>query len=141
MAKVTDEHIKRFKDSGIPVLEPKEPTYRDYEKAVVTSNLLFRFSLPPCVVKPESTKHVQKIVQLGRSAKIPLTIRCGGHSYAGHSTAIEEKETIVVDLRSMNTVQLDMKTKIITIGAGCQWGEVYRILIKGGYDGWVVNGG
>ncbi|KAM0809264.1 hypothetical protein AB5N19_09607 [Seiridium cardinale] len=140
MAKAIDSLIKGFKDSGIPVLEPKEPTYRDYEKAVVTSNLLFRFTRPPCVLKPESTEHVQKIVEQARSAKIPITIRCGGHSYAGHSTAIE-KETVLVDLRSMNTVQLDMKSQIVTVGAGCQWGEVYRHLIEGEYDGWVVNGG
>ncbi|KAK6063805.1 hypothetical protein SCUP234_13265 [Seiridium cupressi] len=140
MAKAIDALIEGFKDSGIPVLEPKEPTYRDYEKAVVTSNLLFRFTRPPCVLKPESTEHVQKVVEQARLAKIPITIRCKGHSYAGHSTAIE-KETILVDLRSMNTVQLDMKSQIVTVGAGCQWGEVYRHLIEGEYDGWVINGG
>jgi len=142
MSKVsaTTTAIARFKESGIPVIEPKEPTYRDYEKAVVTSNLLYRFTRPPCVLKPETTEHVQKIVQQARSAKVPLTIRCGGHSYAGHSTAIE-KDTLLVDLRSMNSVQLDMKTKVVTVGAGCQWGEVYRSLIEGGHDGWVVNGG
>ncbi|KAK6068310.1 hypothetical protein SCUP515_09596 [Seiridium cupressi] len=118
MAKAIDALIEGFKDSGIPVLEPKEPTYRDYEKAVVTSNLLFRFTRPPCVLKPESTEHVQKVVEQARLAKIPITIRYKGHSYAGHSTAIE-KETILVDLRSMNTVQLDMKSQIVTIGAGC----------------------
>ncbi|KAK9413816.1 hypothetical protein SUNI508_11634 [Seiridium unicorne] len=118
----------------------RNQTNRDYEKAVVTSNLLFRFTRPPCVLKPESTEHVRKIVEQAKSAKIPITIRCGGHSYAGHSTGIE-KETILVDLRSMNTVQLDMKSQIVTVGAGCQWGEIYRHLIEGEYDGWVINGG
>ncbi|KAF3001482.1 hypothetical protein E8E13_008630 [Curvularia kusanoi] len=136
----TEKVIERLKKEDILVLEPKEPTYKEYEKSIVTSNLLYRFTRPPCVLKPKTTQQVQKIVQQARAANIPLTIRCGGHSYAGHSTATE-KNTLLLDLRNMNEARLEMRSKTITVGAGCQWGEVYRTLIEGGHDGWVINGG
>ncbi|KAH8690930.1 hypothetical protein BGW36DRAFT_306718 [Talaromyces proteolyticus] len=117
-----------------------DDNYRDYEKAVVTSNLLFRFTRPPCVVQPENVAHVQSIVKQVKAQKLLLTIRCGGHSYAGFSTALE-KNNVLMDLRKMNKVRLDVKADTITIDAGCQWGEVYRTLVNGDHNGFIINGG
>lgn len=117
-----------------------DDNYREYEKAVVTSNLLFRFTRPPCVVQPESAAHVQSIVKQVKAQNLLLTIRCGGHSYAGFSTALE-KSSVLMDLRKMNKVRLDVKADTVTIDAGCQWGEVYRTLINGDHNGFIINGG
>ncbi|KAI1158872.1 Glucooligosaccharide oxidase [Nemania serpens] len=135
-----DAAIKVFTSQKIPILKFDDDNYRDYEKAIVTSNLLFRFTRPPCVVQPESAAHVQSIVEQAKAQRLLLTIRCGGHSYAGFSTALE-KNNILMDLRKMNKVRLDVQADTITIGAGCQWGEVYRSLINGDHNGLVINGG
>ncbi|KAI8633595.1 Glucooligosaccharide oxidase [Xylariaceae sp. FL1651] len=135
-----DTAIHVFATEKIPLVKLDDDNYRDYEKAVVTSNLLFRFTRPPCVVQPESIAHVQSIVKQAREQKLLLTIRCGGHSYAGFSTALE-KNNILMDLRKLNKVRLDDKADTITIGAGCQWGEVYRTLINGDHVGSIINGG
>ncbi|KZV92409.1 FAD-binding domain-containing protein [Exidia glandulosa HHB12029] len=120
----------------------KVPTFErgteDYERSVATPNLLYRFSRPEIVVQPETAAHVQAIIQQAKANKIKLTIKCGGHSYAGHSTAFQG---ISLDLRRMNNVKLDIRRQTITFGAGCQWGHVYKTLINGEHDGYVVNGG
>ncbi|RSL83665.1 hypothetical protein CEP52_016660 [Fusarium oligoseptatum] len=134
-----DAAIKAISLKKIPITQPNDDNYRDYEKLVVTSNLLFRFSRPPCVVQPENAAHVQSIVEQVKQQKLQLAIRCGGHSYAGFSTAVE-KNTILMDLRKMNKVKLDVPADTITIDAGCQWGEVYRTLINGDHDGLIING-
>ncbi|KAI1422630.1 Glucooligosaccharide oxidase [Xylaria sp. FL1777] len=135
-----DTAIKIFESEKIPIVKLDDDDYRAYEKAVVTSNLLFRFTRPPFVVQPESVAHVQSIVRQAKAQKLLLTIRCGGHSYAGFSTALE-KNNVLIDLRKMNKVRLDVQADIVTMDAGCQWGEVYRTLINGDHNGLVINGG
>ncbi|KAH8730013.1 hypothetical protein GQ44DRAFT_823375 [Phaeosphaeriaceae sp. PMI808] len=135
-----DTAIKVFESEKVPILKLDDENYRDYEKAVVTSNLLYRFTRPRCVVQPENVSHVQSIIKQAKMQKLLLAIRCGGHSYAGFSTALEPN-SVLVDLRKMNKVKLDVGNDTITIDAGCQWGEVYRSLINGKHDGFIINGG
>jgi hypothetical protein len=135
-----DSAIKVFTSKKIPIVQLNDDNYRDYEKLVVTSNLLFRFTRPPCVVQPETAAHVQIIVNQVRDQKLRLTIRCGGHSYAGFSTALG-KNNVLMDLRKMNKVTLDVAADTVTVGGGCQWGEVYRSLINGDHTGFIINGG
>ncbi|EJD41550.1 hypothetical protein AURDEDRAFT_186506 [Auricularia subglabra TFB-10046 SS5] len=127
--------IKALKAQNVPTFERGS---EDYERSVATPNLLYRFSRPEIVVQPETAAHVQAIVREAKANKIRLTIKCGGHSYAGHSTAFKG---ISLDLRRMNSVKLDIRRREITFGAGCQWGNVYKALINGEHDGFVVNGG
>ncbi|KAL7919145.1 hypothetical protein ACQKWADRAFT_329990 [Trichoderma austrokoningii] len=124
-----------FKALEVPVLEPGQA---EYDRAIATSNRLFRFSRPDCVVRPETAKHVQAIVKEAASKNIDLTIKCNGHSYAGHSTAMKG---VSLDLRRMRGVNLDMESKIVTMDAGCQWGRVYETLINGRHNGYIINGG
>lgn len=124
-----------FKSLEIPVLEPGQV---EYDRAIATSNRLFRFSRPDCVVQPETAKHVQAIVREATSKNIDLTIKCNGYSYAGHSTAMKG---VSLDLRRMRNVNLDMNSNIVTMDAGCQWGRVYETLINGRHNGYIINGG
>ncbi|KAK7016335.1 FAD-binding domain-containing protein [Favolaschia claudopus] len=78
--------IQAFKADKIPVFERGE---EEYERSVATPNLLYRFARPDFVLQPETEKHVVAIIQQARRLKLQLTIKCGGHSYAGHSTAFE----------------------------------------------------
>lgn len=135
-----DVAVRAWVSDGIPILQLDDSDYREYEKAVVSSNLLFRFTRPPCVLQPQNTAHVQSIVRQVKAQKLRLTIRCGGHSYAGFSTALE-KNSILMDLRKMNKAKLNIQEDTVTIDAGCQWGEVYRTLINGDHNGFIVNGG
>ncbi|KAJ7749276.1 hypothetical protein DFH07DRAFT_961786 [Mycena maculata] len=127
--------VRAFKTDRIPVFERGE---EEYERSVATPNLLYRFARPEFVLQPETPAHVQAIIRQARAQKLVLTIKCGGHSYAGHSTAFEG---VSLDLRRMNKTRLDMAAKTITFGAGSQWGHVYKTLINGRHDGFVINGG
>ncbi|KAI1170929.1 FAD-binding domain-containing protein [Nemania sp. FL0916] len=130
-----DRAIQSFKSKNIPVLEPGQPEYR---KAIATSNLLFRFSRPDCVVRPKDAAQVQTVIQEAKSKAIKVTVKGNGHSYAGHSTAFNG---ISLDLRGMKNVELDMNSMTVTMDAGCQWGNVYEKLVIGGHDGFVILGG
>ncbi|KFA70992.1 hypothetical protein S40288_10360 [Stachybotrys chartarum IBT 40288] len=117
-----DTAIQVFTSDNIPIIKLDDNNYREYEKLVITSNLLFRFTRPPCIVQPESAAHMQSIVNRIREQNLRLTIRCGGHLYAGFSTALE-KNNVLMDLRKINK------------------GEVYRTLINRDHIGLIINGG
>lgn len=110
----------------------------EYDRAVATVNLMYRFSRPACVLQPLKASQVQKVIKLASSHDIPITIKNGGHSFSGSSTA---DSGILLDLRKMNKVSLNMKTKTMTMEGGALWGNSYKQLINGRHDGWVVNGG
>lgn len=76
----------------------------EYERAVASSNLLYRFSRPTYVMRPSDTSEVQKIVTEAVARKLKITIKNGGHSYAGHSFP---NDGIMLDLQKMNEVTFD----------------------------------
>ncbi|KAK0643894.1 hypothetical protein B0T16DRAFT_416813 [Cercophora newfieldiana] len=130
-----EKAIPFFKSKQITVHEPGQAEYRH---AIATSNLLFRFSRPDCVVRPRDAEQVRIIIKEAKEKSIKVTIKGNGHSYAGHSTAFSG---ISLDLRSMKKVELDMKAKTVTMDAGCQWGDVYEKLIIGYHNRYIINGG
>ncbi|KAI0882480.1 uncharacterized protein GGS22DRAFT_195761 [Annulohypoxylon maeteangense] len=129
-----EQVIQVFKSQSILVLEPGQAEYRH---AIATSNLLYRFSKPDCVVQPKNAIQVRTIINEAKSKSMKVTIKCNGH-YAGYSRAFGD---ISLDLRGMNNVELDMKSMTVTIDAGCQWDDVYKKLVTGGHDGVIINGG
>lgn len=130
-----EQTLQAYRSQKIPVLVPGQTEYR---RAIATANLLFRFSRPDCVVLPKDAAQVQTIIREAKARSIKVTIKCNGHSYAGHSTAISG---ISLDLRGMRKAELDMKNMTVTMDAGCQWGHVYEKLIIGHHDGYIINGG
>ncbi|KAE8137273.1 hypothetical protein BDV38DRAFT_293029 [Aspergillus pseudotamarii] len=126
------------------VLGTQIPVYKsgelEYEVSVDVANLLYRFSRPTCVVKPEQPVHVEEVVKYAYKHKTPVTVKNGGHSYAGLSTT---NDGILMDLSRMNDVDLqhDSGTPTITMQGGALWAHAYRQLVIEKVNGWVVNGG
>ncbi|RFU79403.1 fad-binding domain-containing [Trichoderma arundinaceum] len=134
MAKIR-EIIQLFKDEEIPVYTVGELAY---ERSVATANLLYRFARPDCVVQPKRASQVQIIVREAKARGIPITIKNGGHSYAGASTA---EKGISLDLARMNGVKLDINTEVVTLQGGALWGNAYKELVNQKINKFVINGG
>ncbi|KAK5996764.1 Cannabidiolic acid synthase-like protein [Cladobotryum mycophilum] len=130
-----DTAIEIFQSEDIPVFKPGEV---EYERSVATANLLYRFARPGCVVQPARASQVETIVKVAKAWRVPITIKNGGHSYAGFSTT---DAGISLDLIKMNKVKLDMDSKTVILQGGAQWGHAYKQLINGHHDGYIINGG
>ncbi|KAF7630650.1 hypothetical protein F9C07_11354 [Aspergillus flavus] len=126
------------------VLGTQIPVYKsgdlEYEVSVDVANLLYRFSRPTCVVKPELPVHVEEVVKYAYENKTPITVKNGGHSYAGLSTT---NDGILLDLSRMNDVYLQHKSEppTITMQGGALWAHAYRQLVIEKVNKLVVNGG
>lgn len=77
---------------------------KDYERAVASSNLFYRFARPRYVVRPQSKEQVSLIVKEAVHRKIRITVKNGGHSYIGSSFP---NDGIMLDLKEMNQVRVE----------------------------------
>ncbi|KAE8147148.1 hypothetical protein BDV25DRAFT_169381 [Aspergillus avenaceus] len=130
------DFVATLKKRRVPVHLPGE---LDYERSVATSNLLYRFSRPDCVVQPEVFEHVQTVIIEAKRRNKKIIIKNGGHSYAGFSTA--QSESISLDLARLNRVEISEDRSIVTMEGGAKWGHAYKELINGHHDGYIINGG
>lgn len=130
-----DAVVSALLDEGISVLKIGE---NYYERSVATSNLLYRFFRPGCVVQPTQISEVETIIRVAKSHDVVVTIKNGGHSYTGSSIS---KEGISLDLSRLNHVIIDMDTETMTLQGGALWGHAYKALVNGSHSGYLVNGG
>ncbi len=68
---------------------------------------------PRAVVHCQTPEDVQLAIRAARDCQLPLSVRGGGHDWAGRALC----EGLVIDLRGMNGVAIDRRTALISGGA------------------------
>ena len=102
------------------VLEPGHP---DYDEA---SGSLFAVGTPAYIVRPRDVRDVRAAVRFAAGSGLPLSVRGGGHGFAGFAT---NDDGIVLDLRLLATVQVvDVDRRLVRVGGGATWGQVASVL-------------
>jgi FAD/FMN-containing dehydrogenase len=78
---------------------------------------------PAAIVEAADVDEVAAVIGVARSSGVPLAIRSGGHSVAGHSTG---DGVLVLDLSRMNSMDIDEASRTTWIGAGVRAGVYTR---------------
>jgi FAD/FMN-containing dehydrogenase len=78
---------------------------------------------PAMVARPVSAADVAELIRFARQCDLPLAVRSGGHSAAGWSLC---DEGIVLDMRSIDAIDVDPDTRTAKVGGGCSTGAVDR---------------
>ena len=73
---------------------------------------------PELIVRPLDTNDVVTAVSFARDADLPVAVRGGGHSVAGHCMG---DGSLTVDLRLMREVVVDPDARTATCGGGALW--------------------
>lgn len=68
---------------------------------------------PAVIVRPTNGREVSSVVGVARESGLPLAVRSGGHSGAGHGVV---DRSIVIDLRDMRALDID-------VDGGTAWAE------------------
>ncbi|KAF8464468.1 hypothetical protein BDZ91DRAFT_697832 [Kalaharituber pfeilii] len=128
--------------NGLEIYFPGSP---DYERSVATPNLLYRYMTPLFVVKASTFSHVQATVQLAKKLGVSITVKNGGHSFAGFSNS---DDGILLDISEMRKVEIKIeKTETdegtLTLEGGALWNDAYKLLInrRVDRDQYIVIGG
>ena len=93
------------------IISPGEPGYEDARQ--VWNGAVDR--RPALITRPANTADVAAAVGLARDSGLPLAVRGGGHSTAGHSTC---DDGIVIDLSQLRHVAVDPDARRARVGGG-----------------------
>jgi FAD/FMN-containing dehydrogenase len=77
--------------------------------------------VPAVMVRPETPREVQAAVLAARHHDLPLSVRGGGHDWAGRSL---RHDGLVIDLSQMRQVDIDPLVRVATLQGGATAGEV-----------------
>ncbi|MDX3215404.1 FAD-binding oxidoreductase [Streptomyces sp. ME02-6991-2B] len=99
------------------------PDDADYATARLLYNTRYDGQRPAAVAYVSGTEDIQECLDFARRTGVPVSVRNGGHSYAGYSGG---KGRLVLDVSSMASVDLSGGTA--TIGAGAKLIDVYTRL-------------
>ena len=76
---------------------------------------------PAAIVRPTTADGVAAVVRAAGECDSPLSVRCGGHSFPGHSTC---DGGVVLELSAMSSVSVDPATGRCVVGGGALLGDV-----------------
>jgi FAD/FMN-containing dehydrogenase len=100
-----------------PVIGPDDTWY---DTARATFNALID-RRPKVIVRPLGVDDVVSAVSFARDEGLPIAVRGGGHSVAGHCMG---DGSLVVDLRLMREVVVDPESRTATCGGGSLWEDL-----------------
>jgi len=95
------------------------PGDADYDEARATFNALID-RRPELIVRPQNVAEVVDTIGFADGEGLPVSVRGGGHSIAGHSIG---DGSITIDLRNLKQITLDAAAGRGVAGGGVLWEE------------------
>jgi FAD/FMN-containing dehydrogenase len=116
------ETLRRDFDGDI--IEPGGAEYESASRSVLASGH------PAHVLRPKAVGDVQAGVRFAARTGLLLSVRGGGHSFAGFGT---NDGGVVIDLSNLANVEIiDKERHLVRIGGGATWGQVAAALAPHG---------
>ncbi|TVY78300.1 Bifunctional solanapyrone synthase [Lachnellula suecica] len=83
---------------------------------------------PVCVVSPQTAQDVSTFMRVvtNPTTRCQFAIRSGGHSSFAEAANIQNGVTI--DLRGLDSIELNEGSSLVSLGVGASWGSVYAQL-------------
>ena len=112
------------RDFGGDIIDPGGAEYESASRSVLASGS------PARVLRPKSVEDVQAGVRFAARAGLVLSVRGGGHGFAGFGT---NDGGVVIDLSKLTNVEIiDKERHLVRIGGGATWGQVAAVLAPHG---------
>ncbi|MFI6395418.1 FAD-binding oxidoreductase [Nonomuraea sp. NPDC050540] len=107
-------------DFGGDIIEPGAPEYESAGRSLLAAGS------PAYVLRPKSVADVQAGVRFAAAEGLSLSVRGGGHSFAGFGT---NDGGVVIDLGMLANVEItDPVRHLVRIGGGATWGQAAAAL-------------
>jgi FAD/FMN-containing dehydrogenase len=106
-----------------------EPGSADFDRRRRTWNAVIDRH-PAAIVRPTTADEVAAVVRAAAECDALLSVRCGGHSFPGHSTC---DRGVVLELSAMSSVSLDRATGRCVVGGGALLGDVDQATVPQGF--------
>ncbi len=115
-----EQATQRFASSfGGTCFSPSDPGFAEARAAAVWNGAVRR--QPSLIVRPRSNEEVVQAVAFALGEGSELTVRGGGHGFAGNTVA---DGAVMIDLSAMRAVRVDPASQRATVGAGASWADL-----------------
>lgn len=94
----------------------------DWSDVIEPYNTRLPFT-PAVVVLPTTNQHVQDAVVCAAQAGLKVQAKSGGHSYSSNGLGGKDG-SMSINLQSLQTIQLDQSSGIVTVGGGVRLGNL-----------------
>ena len=112
------------RDFGGGIIEPGGAEYESARRTLLATGH------PAYVLRPGSIEDVQAGVRFAARTGLSLSVRGGGHGFAGFGT---NDGGVVIDLSQLANVEIiDKERHLVRIGGGATWGQVAAALAPHG---------
>jgi len=101
------------------------PGSKAYADTTFIGNLLYQSQRPVIIVQATSIPDIVTTIAFCRANGYQLTLKSGGHSYAGYCL---NEGGLVLDLSALNGVAHNPANDVVTIQGGALWKDVYSLL-------------
>ncbi|MEG0289583.1 MAG: FAD-binding oxidoreductase, partial [Carnobacterium sp.] len=132
-----ENEMKTFDEEHLAAVvngEVYTETNKKYENLRMVKNTVFD-PHPLAIVKCLNEADVVQTIRYCREQELAFTVKCTGHSAAGFSAGDEK---IVIDISSLDQVEVDASTNLVTVGGGANWFKVGEALVP--YDLAITSG-
>lgn len=130
---VSENAVSAFRESfSGDVFAPGDAGY-DQARAVWNADIDRR---PAVIVRPSDDAHVAVAVTFARGQGLELSVRGGGHSYAGHGVC---DGGLMIDLSRLDHITVDAQARRARCGGGTIWGQLdaatqeHGLAVTGGF--------
>ena len=132
--------------TGFAVLTPEDPAY-DGSTEIWNGSVTAR---PRVLVRATRAEHVQEALRIAAQSNMPVSVKSGGHDWAGRALAAGG---LTVDLSAMREVRIDVDRRLARLGGGARLADVVDAAgahglaaatgtySDVGYTGWAIGGG
>ncbi|GAA4066978.1 FAD-binding oxidoreductase [Nonomuraea soli] len=110
------------RDFGGEIIEPGADGYADAGRTMLVAGS------PACVLRSAGVADVRAAVRFAAEAGLVLSVRGGGHAFAGFGT---NDGGVVIDLGRLDGVEV-LDGDVVRIGGGATWGQVADALAPHG---------
>jgi FAD/FMN-containing dehydrogenase len=94
-----------------------------YQRAKVLFNAMYDTRQPAVIAQVTGAADILAALEFARATKLPIAVRGGGHSVAGHGTV---EGGLVIDVTGMKGIRVDPVARRARAQAGVNWGEFDR---------------
>lgn len=108
------------------VITPFSPTYNEERQGFNRAKQKY----PLIIVYCRNKRDVSNAVKWSRKHQVPLRVRSGGHNYEAYSNG---DCTLVIDISTMNDIELNESERRLYVQAGVTNGQVYELISSKGY--------
>lgn len=112
-------------ESEALLLTPRDRRFAHYQPAYNRRTMM----QPKLRAMCRTPGAVTTMIQWLRLHHLPFAVRSGGHSFEG----LSQSDSVVIDTRMMNAIDIDTASEAVTVGAGASLGAVYKAVGARGY--------